>query len=102
MVTIHGFVQHKSAGWTGIVFTGMNKKQYVVNASGFIWEYTEARHGKTRTIPESKETILSVLKALEHRNEVVSMSLAPAELMVALRAILGEGEGHHASVAASC
>lgn len=102
MVTINGFIQHRSAGWTGIVFTGMDKKQYVVNPSGNIWTYTESRQEKTRAVPESNETILSVLKALELRNGVISMSWSSAELMDALRTMLGEEEGHHASVAASC
>jgi len=100
-MVIDEFIKHKTADWSGVVFTSKGVK-YVANTAGFIWKYTTARQDKTTVIPASNETILAILRSMEPRADALSLSgVVPHELLNALRSMLKEG-GYHASVASSC
>lgn len=91
MVTINGFIKHKTAGWTGVVFTSEDGKQYVTNAACIIWEYNQERQEKAKPVSASNESILPILRAWKQRTEKLGLdSAAPAGLLAALQACLGK------------
>lgn len=91
MVEIKKFVEHKTAGWKGLIFLDDKYpgKEFIINKAN-VWESTPKRLEALREIPAEQVNIPELIEAWAFARERMWMSMSVTK---ELQTALGKAEG---------
>lgn len=91
-VAICGFVQHKTAGWQGVIYTNRCEEQCITNGV-YVWTLTEKRRNAVRDITIEDVSLSSMVLTMEEMSETNPLFGLPKDLIQAMQAMVKERRG---------
>lgn len=91
-VVICGFVQHKTAGWQGIIYTNRYGEVCISNGI-YVWPLTGERRTAVRDIPVEDVLLSSMVKTMEETSETNPFFGPPKDLIQAMQAMVKKRGG---------